>query len=289
METYNAYRERILRLLSDKVREEYGYPIDAGYWRGEKRERFHILPLSGKKNNRQARIDAISKYLGVIIDERFLPAKNGDSKESLHPYAHHLNSSQLLCYMAFGELIAKDYKPEESLVNLLASLGINISSEATCTFEYHDDMRWENEPEGTSFDFHISDKDKEYFFEIKFTEDGFGKAKNDDRHKQKITEVYRTQIENLIGIKPENEQILRYYQLFRNILRANSDSKTVVFITDANNPKTERDLKEFQAKFQSSSLLNVKHLTWQQICDKWQVTGIAKPFQFSCFENTSSL
>ena len=44
--------------------------------------------------------------------------------------------------------------------------------------------------EGTNFDFHISDGDKEYFFEIKFTENGFGKASNDDRHSQKIKDIY---------------------------------------------------------------------------------------------------
>lgn len=178
-------------------------------------------------------------------------------------------------------MLNDDRTPKSSLIQLFKALLIDISPKAQCTFEYCDDWCWdeENEPEGTSFDFHIKDEIKEYFFEIKFTEDGLGRAKENKRHEKKIKELYLPKCECLTN-KPTIEDFRKFYQLFRNLLRADKKNKTVIFITDEKNPATNKNLDMFK---KYSKHLNVKHITWQEICKNWP-KGVDKPFQFVCFE-----
>ncbi len=50
------------------------------------------------------------------------------------------------------------------------------------------------------------------------------------------------------------EDCIRHYQLIRNIIRANSESKTVIFITDAKNPSTNNDISCFCKNFLTKSI-----------------------------------
>lgn len=289
MKGYKTYRERVLKKLSDEKDRKNGQTIAPGCWHGEQRDTFtHILPLNGK-NSRTSRVEAIKNYLGISIDENFLPAKLKERKESLHPYAHHLNSSQLLCYSVFRNMLTEEHTPKAPLIQLLAAFGIKITSSAQCKFEYNDGLKWEQrgEMEGTSFDFHISDGNCEYLFEIKFTENGFGRATDDKRHRKKIKDIYLPKIEKITRSEPSMNDCLKYYQLFRNVIRA-ANSKTVIFITDANNPATANDIKEFSEKFLGAATYQPKFLTWQEIYKKWP-DGVKKPFQFICFDNPASI
>lgn len=278
---YSKYRKNVLELLSNKVRENQ--IIGPGAWHGEIRDTFtHILPIKSK-NSRSARIESIQHYLGVTIEDNFIPQKRPREKEPLHVYAHHLNSSQLLCYMAFRPFLTDSHNPTAEFVKLLSDCGINISENAYCEFEYSDGMMWGDKAEGTSFDFHISDGDSEYFFEIKFTEDGFGKAEDSDYHIRKINDIYLDKIKNISGNSEISaDDCLEYYQLIRNVIRGDRESKTVVFITDACNPSTNKDWKQFKDKMLQHPSVKVIPLTWQAINKNWP-DGIEKPFQFVCF------
>lgn len=289
MKGYKKYRIDSVLKLSDEIRKN-GRFIAPGRWQGEQRDTFtHILPFHplDSKNTRTRRVEAIKNYLNISIDENFLPAKSEGRGESLHPYAHHLNSSQLLCYCVFRNMLTEDHAPKVPLIQLFASFGIKITSSARCDFEYNDGWIWERggEMEGTSFDFHISDGDCEYFFEIKFTENGFGKAADDERHRLKIKDIYLPKIRRITLSDLSTDDCLKYYQLIRNVIRADSDLKKVVFITDANNPSTTNDIKEFRTKVLRSATYQPIFLTWQEIYNKWP-NGVEKPFQFICFDNT---
>ena len=163
MKGYQAYRKDILQMLQNKIRSN-GTDIPAGNWHGETRDSYtHILPLGDESNTRCSRVKANKEYLGILIDENFLPTKSKGKGETLHPYSHHLNSSQLLCYSAFRGLLNEDHTPKEALINLLSCFDIVISRNARCDFEFSDGLKWEKggEMEGTTFDFHIFDNDKE--------------------------------------------------------------------------------------------------------------------------------
>lgn len=283
------YRTKVLKLLSDEVRKN-GQCIPPGSWHGATEPEYrHILPIKGK-NSRRNRVDAIYRYLRIKIDDSFLPTKSKGRGETLHTYAHHLNSSQLLCYNTFRNLLTIGHTPKPELISLFHSLDIEISSAAVCDFEFSDGWLWENgnEKEGTSFDFHIKDGEKEFFFEIKFTEDGFGRAKLDDRHIKKIDDIYIKRIAEVTKLDDiTQEKCAEYYQLFRNLIRGNSDLKTVIFITDENNQSTKNDIENF-CLFLKDSPVNVQFLTWQQINTNWP-ENVVKPFQFVCFDHPSSL
>lgn len=278
--SYDNYRKKVLEILSLTARqnEDFG----PGSLQGVTKDRYrHILPLKDGINNRESRVKAIKDYLKISIENRFLPKRTKVQKESLHPYIHHLNSSQLLCYMVFRSLIDADGHPKKELIDLLKSLEINISTNSECRFEYSDGMFWkeQNEAEGTSFDFYIRDDDNEFFFEIKFTENGFGKAQDDTRHLAKIKDLYLPQINQSVDTRIVRDN----YQLFRNTIRANAPEKTVIFITDKNNPATQRDIANFKKSYLTGCKGVVRFLTWQDIATYWP-TNIATPFQFECFK-----
>lgn len=281
MKSYDYYRKEVNAKLSAELRKD-GKNIPKGKW--QERSYEHILPLTGK-NCRATRAEALRNYIGVNINETFLPTKKQGGREPLHPYVHHLNSSQLLCYMTFSKMLNDDRTPKKELVDLLSSLGLNISPEAQCLFEYCDAWRWseENEAEGTSFDFYIKDGENEFLFEVKFTEDGFGKALNDDRHVKKIKEVYMPKMVSNPNPVPTVESIMKNYQFFRNVLRSVSHNKKVIFITDEKNVATKREIDKFKKDFPDFCHDGVIFKTWQEICAKWP-NDLAKPFQFVCFE-----
>ncbi|MDE7462967.1 MAG: hypothetical protein K2M88_07390 [Muribaculaceae bacterium] len=289
MKSYKEYRKDIIDILAKEVQEVLrdGKEIAPGNWQGKTGDQYtHILPLDGGKNTKAARRNAIHKYIGIEIDDKFLSKKG-----SLHQYAHHLNSSQLLCYMVFRPLLTDGYHPTKDMKTLLSSItknltnNINISEEAECEFEYSDHMMWkqESKPEGTSFDFYISDNGHEYFFEIKFTEHGFGKAKKDDEHERKFEDIYLKKIEDVLNKKVTLDEGLKYYQLFRNIIRGDSDKKTIVLITDDNNPSTKSELERFKKEYMTDSKVNIINLTWQEIYEQWP-ENVKRPFQFVCFK-----
>lgn len=81
---------------------------------------------------------------------------------------------------------------------------------------------------------------------------------------------------------------IQYYQLIRNIIREDSESKKVIFITDAKNPSTNNDISCFCKEFLTNSITKPLFWTWQEICAQWPA-GIEKSFQFVCFEDTVSI
>lgn len=247
--SYREYRKKVLDMLVHEINSK-GKQLKGGMWKG-KGPYYHILPIDGV-STRNSRIAAIKKYLDIEIDD-FLPKKKENSRECVHPYIHHLNSSQLLCFSVFRNMINDDHSPKIQLIELMKKLGIDISTKAYCEFEYSDDMMYGNEKEGTSFDFHIIDEDKEFFFEIKFTEAGFGKAVIDERHSSKIEQCYLEKINKCPDIMNSLlnvyiEDVAKNYQLFRNIIRS-GDKKTVIFLIDENNPATKKEIKCFQEQY----------------------------------------
>lgn len=266
--SYKQYRKEALGRLVDSIHHA---DISKGRWRG--REFSHVLPIDGK--TRVAKRAAIKKYLGIdIVDNQI--------KEGLHTDAHHLNSSQLLCYRTFQLLL--DYDRDKSvLITLLERFGIQAGHYEAHKFEYKDDLKWNNKSEGTSFDFYIKGREKEVFFEIKFTEYGFGQASNGESHKKKIEELYRREVEKCAILKKmEDDEIRRYYQFVRNIIRYKGDDTIIVFITDGNNPATNSAIDNFCNKFLNDPQKHVKFITWQDLNEKWP-DGVEKPSQFACF------
>ena len=266
MNSYTNYKESILNRLVEAT----GKTWNDGIWAATGTRLQHILPLDSDKNTKENRAAAIKEYLQFDCSE-CLGNLNG-----LHQYAHHINSSQLLCMMFFQPMV----KDKSRLVKFVKDfLGISISENATCSFEYTEkhapyifNVSGGEEYEGTCFDFHIKDGSTEIFFEIKLTEYGFGKATEDERHTQKA-EQYVKLLSKQYTL--EKTEMLQHYQIFRNLTRASNENSYVVFITDGDNPQTNSEISDFQEKYDMRD--NVRFLTWQEIAEKYQREEL--PFQ----------
>ena len=109
----------------------------------------HILIFKECASRTQKRKN---KY-DVVCEKNILPGVLTDKYtiKDMHKFAHHLNSSQVLCYNFFRPLITLNNTPTDELSQLLGEQGIIISGSAICSFEYCPDKQ-----ERTQFDFHIS-------------------------------------------------------------------------------------------------------------------------------------
>lgn len=168
-----------------------------GMWKGS--EYSHILPFDNRYEN--------------IINKGFREdLKKLISQDALHFGFPHLNSSQALALNLFGPLVLEG---NLSVINNVLEVKNNnlISNESEGKFEFIEQAN-----EGTNFDFYIQDKSNKFYFEVKYTENEFGKAKDDLNHQQKYSEFYKKRLKDIVDIK--SGDFFKEYQLWRNIIYA---------------------------------------------------------------------
>lgn len=280
--SHEKYKKDLLVRLKEAAPKKW----DKGYSARYKSYYDHILPLKDNDNTWKNRAAAIQEYFGLDFGRKFKTCA-----KSIHQYAHHVNSSQLLCMMFFDKLIDDDGKAKKDMVKFVKdAFGITIHEGAQCEFEYKEDFapyiftfksndKVKTEYEGTNFDFHIADGDTELYFEIKLTEEEFKKEKPDGRHENKA-ELYIELMPEPFNGKISVDEMLAFYQIFRNIIRAKDSNKYVIFITDGANPSTNKDIEKFNAMLKEKGIelpANVIFTTWQEVKDKYPCE---LPFQF---------
>jgi hypothetical protein len=186
--------------------------------RGEDLPMGHILPLHSRWRN------LIPPY-----DELFRASGHGSTKP--HKFFHHLNSSQALCFNLFFPLL---HEKAEAL--LVRSLGSDMGLPVTACFEKPSPL--EQAARLTSFDFHLANEaGRQLFVEVKYTEDGFGAAKDDDEHRDKFHATYAPMLEGSAYLAKEcNEPgfFLDNYQVLRNLVHITPDSEVVFLFPRAN-------------------------------------------------------
>ena len=246
--------------LEDYAKEVLSLPY-GGKWQG-KGCYPHILEFKESTNDTQN-----NKY-EVVCERNILQGVLTDkfTMKDMHRYAHHLNSSQVLCYNFFRPLIAINNSPTDELIQLLEKQGIKISHSAICSFEYCPDRE-----EKTQFDFHIQDGNIEVYFEIKYTEYGFGKAEKDRKHEEKFVTIYEKYLNNqcCLKCKPDFEELADHYQLYRNTIRITDSNKYVVLLYPEANKKVKEEAKGFvEEKIKEEYKHNVLCLHWEDIVEK---------------------
>ena len=160
--------------------------------------------------------------------------------ETFHMYFHHLNSSQAMCINFFYPLIKENLL--ETILNIIGVEGeLNYSTDNICfekvsEFEVHAKRK-------TNFDFYIKlNSDVEIYFEIKYTENEFGKTEPDKEHIDKFHETYVPLLKNNPSIKEDfktEEKFLDNYQIMRNISHI-AKNRYVIFIYPKDNIKVRR-------------------------------------------------
>lgn len=140
----------------------------------------------------------------------------------LHRYFHHLNSSQ-----AFALNLFYPYFEYGGSKTLLRATGLKGDVDGWMP-EYVVDSE-----EQTNADVAWKDSAGQWTFcEVKLSEQDFGKAKNDERHRRKLREIYAPYLKS--HVDPEflvENRFFRSYQIFRNVwLAAREEGSLVVFL-----------------------------------------------------------
>ncbi len=148
----------------------------------------------------------------------------------LHQFFHHLNSSQALCFNLFFPFLATGFNP------LLRALNFDGQVNAGASFEFVPKI-----DEGTNFDFMLplQSESQSYriYFEIKYTENEFGRAEDDGEHRRKFESIYKPQTtERFAAEYCSCSKFLAHYQILRNLwhLDLTKDDAAVFLIPRAN-------------------------------------------------------
>lgn len=212
----------------------------------------------------------------------------------VHQGARHLNSSQVMCYNFFRNLMKEEIADgalgwhgfaSSKLVDFMKEkCEITISENAECFFEY------EEKSEKSQFDFFISDSENEtqIYFEIKYTESDFGpwtppkSTKSIDNHGIYLKGGYRELIDASPNLTQDCkkrflEEIDKYadpkidfnksYQLFRNVLKADDQNRYSIFIF----PYENKHLNDQFELFKTNNLIpdnnHIIRLYWEDLSD----------------------
>jgi len=231
-----------------------------------KETRWKNLILIYHESNKPEIIEKYNLLNGLKLDFDF--------SKKLHRFAHHLSSSQILCYNYFRPTIDKNGHPYKKLIDVFKNRNIYFSQNAVCQFEYGGYALFPME--GTEYDFHIKDKETEVFIEVKYTEIAFGKAnknrksKDQQNYDEKFERIYCPMIKSCACLKDKQkidlDVFLKNYQLFRNVLRITDKSKYTVFIFPYQHTKLRKEYEQFKKDFINNEYSNnVIAIYWEDL------------------------
>jgi len=218
-----SYQSDIKKHLSDYKRMVFaGFPN--GFWIRSKPPKmltYAFLPKDEDEN-------LIKYYQNDFLKSHF----NVTIKR--HMYFHHMNSSQAMCINFFFPLFN-----ELQLDLVLEFLGFHSDrvDYKTVAFEKesHIDKKANYRP--TNFDFYFeTESGKKFYFEIKYTEQEFGKAPADKDHINKYRSIYSKHLSLIDPMYQNQKEFLDNYQLMRNIIHVDKDSY-VIFIYPRDNKR----------------------------------------------------
>ena len=242
---YNEWYTAITKHLVDYKLNVLGIPGSGFYGR---KQVDHILPRGMAEAN----------YMFDI---------SGISFKKHHGY-HHLNSSQTMCVNFFAPLVQDGCKLLSKFLGLLLSEDIKI---AYYEFEYTDKTNHGD----SNFDFYCRDeKGHNYFFEIKYTEDGIEKSsKPKDSSDENLLRIfdrkYRASVEadgSQLKIDEPLVFMKEHFQAFRLMSCANSvKGDYCIFLTMEGNEKTEKELAESLPFAKSAKYIKSWH--WESVVE----------------------
>ncbi|NWG03605.1 MAG: hypothetical protein HXY44_12190 [Syntrophaceae bacterium] len=212
-----SYRMALRKHLAEYKANRLGIR-EAGVYRKTGRSYQHILPSN-------------LRYLNLLepIRSEVREYLHHNREVRLHPDFHHLNSSQALTFNLFFPFLSTGGETARLMAQALGLEG-DIQE---WHFEYVPDAE-----EGTNVDVAWQNSDGRWVFcEVKLSEGEFGCAKPDQRHENKLREIYSPRLQGLIDERLLGfSEFCRHYQLLRNIslLATHEDSHVVFLIPEQN-------------------------------------------------------
>jgi hypothetical protein len=237
---YREFYNRVIGHLG-QYKQKFMIDIENGTYRGH--EKIHILP----KDKR---------------DKNLLPLSTGIKKKDYHMYAHHLNSSQMMCINFFSPLINEKNIFIEIICNQLNITKTPDMQIKTMIFEYT--------PDGfkhTNFDFYVElINGIKFYFEVKYTESEFGSTNKDirhlDRYQREWDNFYKEQLSCSMHLKNISQaEFYSNYQINRNIAYVKSENDYVCFLYPFDNCNLHKEVELINYR-------NVFKINWDDLCSK---------------------
>jgi hypothetical protein len=274
-----SYQKEIIKHFKLNKEKLFG-EIENGKWRNSEKIYSHILPVDNKNLN------LLLPYRTRL--EKYLEKNEKEIKK--HIYFHHLNSSQAMCLNFFYPLI-KEQKIEV-ILKMLGFENEEINYKETCFEKASEIERKHYNYRPTSFDFYIETvSGKKFYFEIKYTEQEFGKAKYDEIHIRKFNEVYKMNLDFITDKYCDVEAFLKNYQILRNLICI-SENSYVIFLYPSKNKKVKSQAEYAKEHFIKTEISNhQRNLTWEYVLN-YVETNVEKTelkLQFKNFKEKYNL
>ncbi len=213
-----SYQEKLKRHLADYKERHLGISKSGFFkYRGRDVKECHILPLADSDKNlfEEAQPEARAFFAG--------------HRDKRHRYFHHLNSSQAFTFNLFFPYF---YGRPEAASALLRALGQEGALE-TCEAEAVPVPE-----EGSNIDMMWSTEDGVHTFcEVKLSEAEYGKATDDDEHRDKLERTYGpVLVTHLEAKRLEKPAFFDAYQFNRNVwhLVRENNSRLIFLLPRAN-------------------------------------------------------
>lgn len=237
---YEEFKNRVIEHL-EQYKQKYMPEVAKGNFRGSVTKHDYILPR-------------------IMLEKNLLPLSIGINSDDYHMYAHHLNSSQLMCINFFSPI----QKEEKILLEIIKrQLKLKISPETRIV-----KSKFEHTPDGkkhTNFDFYLElTNGMKIYVEVKYTENGFGGITKDkkypDRYEKEWNGFYEKQLKDSMYLKDMSDaDFYKNYQINRNIAYVKSDKDFVCFVYPFENISLYKRLETINLK-------NVFKIDWCDIC-----------------------
>jgi len=236
-----SFKTEVLTHMGDYKRDILSIEENGKWWINKKENRYvthdHILPVIDNENLRQQYSENNVRKLNLLSTYRNTCwAYLKKERIKLHRFYHHLNSSQSMCVNFFYPFVVNDLL-KNCIISVIQSqclekIAIETPNLMKIKFEYESELDKYNGQYPTNFDLCISDASVKLLFEVKYTEDGFGRIDKQKKatYEEKYTKLYKQLASKVIAKKWNTcENFLENYQLMRNLVHID-DSTYLIFL-----------------------------------------------------------
>ena len=224
------FTEKIKCHLS-KYKEIHFPKLENGIWKNNKKPYSHILPESNKFDN--------------LLEPYKIELENYISNSKIKPHSdfHHLNSSQAMCLNFFFPLFTENKL--ELVTEFLGFKNEKVNYESVRFEKDGLEIKFGSR-RPTSFDFYFKTiSNKEFYFEIKYTEGEFGKAKLDI---DKLNKYYSKSLNSINTDLQKAEPFFTNYQILRNLVHID-DNSFVIFLYPKENTNIKKSADKVKMEF----------------------------------------
>ena len=251
------FKTDVLAHLGDYKRDKLSIEENGKWWLNKKENSYvthgHILPVTDDDTSNQ------KYHMNNIRKQNILPTYRNrcwsyinKEKIKFHQFFHHLNSSQAMC-LNFFYPFTENCSLRSSIVSVIQSkclekIAVKNPNLFSIIFEYKSPLDAYQSQIPTNFDLCISDESTKLFFEVKYTEEGFGGIDKHKmaRYKEKYQKLYYDLAAHVILDKWNTfENFIKHYQIMRNLVHVNEKSFVIFLYPERDCSDSDSRLRRF--------------------------------------------